>query len=972
MTTATGAAGGMKAAMDASKAFAAHPERARPKPYRRALFLALLLFAILHLAVQLPHLSQDWHESNVPLRAAETLARCRALNSKPGPPPTFSSRVQSDRFQEGTKPILIRNATIWTGRLNGSDVVLGDVYLDNGIVKSAGQLDLAFLENVYSQDIEVLDAQGAWVTPGIVDVHSHIAVESSPGLNGASDGNSVKGLALPWLRSVDGMNTHDASYEHSIAGGITTSLILPGSADAIGGQAFVIKLRPTKERSTSSLLLEPPFDLNNTSVDYSVPPRWRHMKHACGENPSRVYSGTRMDTVWGYREVYDTARKIKGRQDNYCSKAIAGEWDKLGEFPEDLQWEAAVDVLRGKVKVQTHCYEAVDFDAFVRVSNEFQFPVAAFHHAHEAYLVPDVLKRAYEHPPALAMFASFSRYKREAYRHSEYAPRILNDNGLKVVMKSDHPAIQSRYLVHEAQQAHYYGLPANVALASVTSTAAEVLGLDHRIGFVKEGHDPDLVIWDSHPLALGATPVQVIIDGIPQIKSPHFSVKPESQVPPTPPSFDQEAEQTLDHVGLPPLFPSKAVSSTVVFRNVSSMWVRGVGGITPAFQTSANSGALGDVVVYKGRVVCSGTTFGDACASFATQEGVTFIDLKGGSVAPALVSTATALGLGEIGMEESTGDGEVLDPFEKDVPLIAGGDGSITRAVDGLQFGTRNALLAYRAGVTSAITAPSSHGFLGGLSAHLSLGSKHRLDNGAVIQDIAAVHVTVGHTEGASPSISTQIAALRNLLTGKHVGERGEYFEAVAEGSIPLVVNAKSADVIASLLALKKEVENQSQTGAKVHMTIVGGAEAHLLARELAEADVGVIVTPPRSFPYTWESRRVLLGPPVTADTTLSILAQHNVTVGLGPQGISEEALISSWAARNLRWDAAWAALDSHGMIDFADALTMASVNVETLLGVRQNPADTDLVATSGGDLLSFEGKVVAVISPRRGLVDIL
>jgi len=115
-----------------------------------------------------------------------------------------------------------------------------------------------------------------------------------------------------------------------------------------------------------------------------------------------------------------------------------------------------------------------------------------------------------------------------------------------------------------------------------------------------------------------------------------------------------------------------------------------------------------------------------------------------------------------------------------------------------------------------------------------------------------------------------------------------------------------------------------------------------------------------------------LLGPPVTANTTLSILAQHNVTVGLGPQGISEEALISSWAARNLRWDAAWAALDSHGTIDFADALAMASVNVETLLGVHQNPADTDLVATSGGNLLSFEGKVVAVISPRRGLVDIL
>ncbi|KAG5715390.1 hypothetical protein E4T56_gene18308, partial [Termitomyces sp. T112] len=106
-----------------------------------------------------------------------------------------------------------------------------------------------------------------------------------------------------------------------------------------------------------------------------------------------------------------------------------------------------------------------------------------------AYLVPNLIKKAYGLTPAVAMFATNARYKREAYRGSEFAPRILADNGIKVVMKSDHPVLNSRHLVFEAQQAHYYGLLDNLALASVTSTPATVIGLDHRIGFIKQGYD---------------------------------------------------------------------------------------------------------------------------------------------------------------------------------------------------------------------------------------------------------------------------------------------------------------------------------------------------------------------------------------------------------------------------------------------------------------------------------------------------
>jgi hypothetical protein len=120
-------------------------------------------------------------------------------------------------------------------------------------------------------------------------MHSHLGVYSAPALSGASDGNSLHGPILPWLRSLDGLNTHDDAYRLSISGGITTALVLPGSANSIGGQAFPIKLRPTEARSATSMLLEPPHTINGSTVPAGAHPRWRHMKHACGENPSRVY-----------------------------------------------------------------------------------------------------------------------------------------------------------------------------------------------------------------------------------------------------------------------------------------------------------------------------------------------------------------------------------------------------------------------------------------------------------------------------------------------------------------------------------------------------------------------------------------------------------------------------------------------------------------------------------------------------------
>jgi len=232
------------------------------------------------------------------------------------------------------------------------------------------------------------------------------------------------------------------------------------------------------------------------------------------------------------------------------------------------------------------------------------------------------------------------------------------------------------------------------------------------------------------------------------------------------------------------------------------------------------------------------------------------------------------------------------------------------------------------------------------------------LEKGAVIQKDAALHVSIFH--GGFPSVSTQIATLRRLLKGHGKGALGHWFAKVSDGEVSLVIDVHSADVIASLIRLKKEIEDELDVQLK--FVFAGATEAHLLAKEIAEAGAGVIIAPSRPFPHAWEQRRILPGPPLSEQNSVAALRAENVTVALGISG--------TWQARNTRFDVGWAELEAGGSFDKHDAIALATVNLEKLLGVHKGHGD--LVATVGGDLLDFSSKVTAIISPGRGLVDIL
>ncbi|KAF8662710.1 hypothetical protein AX16_001152 [Volvariella volvacea WC 439] len=920
---------------------------------------------------------------------------CKALHAPAGPHHSYNPHTRikkgSERYVPGTPPTLLRNARIWTGGKNGTEVIQGDILLDRGVIVRAGHVPRWVLAGIQGK-IEVIDVNGKWITPGLVDLHSHIGVGSSPELRGADDTNSIKAPILPWLRSVDALNTHDDSYELSVAGGVTTAQILPGSANNIGGQSFLIKLRPTEERSTMSLLLEPPHNIlspelrNATGTDKLGYTPWRHMKHACGENPSRVHSQTRMDSAWEFRRAYNEAKKLKKAQDDFCER-VKAEDDMTGHsFPENLQWEALVDVLRGKVKLSVHCYEAVDLDAIVRLSNEFQFPVASFHHAGETYLVPELLKKTWGGAPAVALFASNARKKREAYRASEFAPRILAEHGISVVMKSDHPVVNSRYLLYEAQLAHYYGLPPNLALASVITVPAQAAGVGQRLGLLKPGYDADLVIWDSHPLTLGATPTQVYIDGIKQFSSPSILDKPPAfQDVPQIPNWDKEAQEVVSWQGLPPLEGKKSEGElrSVRFANVSAVYVENVEeeSIEVLFESSdlaldggGSASALADVVFKDGRIACISSELGGGlpCPHTHSADGgkeeEIVIDLQGGTLAPGLSTFGSPLGLVEIRLEASTNDGKVVDPLTNPhgvSPILGDLDGEdvgVVRAVDGLQFGGRNALLAYRGGITKSITAPSNggSGLLLGLSTAFDLGAENVLEDGAILEEEVALHVYLDM--GLKVSVSTQVATLRRLLFNARDSGEGAWAR-VREGHIPLVAHVENADIMATLISLKREY--QSKTKKSLQLTFAGATESHLIAKEIASAGVSVILTS-RPFPAYWSQRRILPGPPLTQESIVTTLLAAGVNVAIG--------VVNEYDARNTRFDLGWLALESNGTLSRAQTLALSTVNLNKALGLGPRSRKPgwpriglpDFVAYRGGSVFELTSKVVGVVSPRK------
>jgi imidazolonepropionase-like amidohydrolase len=383
---------------------------------------------------------------------------------------------------------VIQNATILT--ITHGTIDKGSILIRDGKIAAVGT-------NVsVPQGATVIDASGKYVMPGIIDCHSHIAVDGSVN-EGSVSVSSMVGIE-------DVLNPDDVDIYRGLAGGATTANVLHGSANAIGGKTQVIKLRWGK-------------DAEALKFEGALP----GIKFALGENPKRAnripipglegrYPQTRMGVADTIREAFSEAKDYQRKWNDYRAKVAKG--DKAAVAPaRNLKLDALVEVLEGKRLVHAHSYRSDEILQLIRTAEEMGFKIATFQHVLEGYRVADEIAK---HGAGGSTFSDWWAYKLEAYDATPYNAALMAERGVVVSINSD-SAEEDRHLNQEAAKTMKYGGLSEVeALKTVTLNPAKQLRIDNRVGSIDVGKDADLVVYNVHPLSTYSVPQQVLIDGI--------------------------------------------------------------------------------------------------------------------------------------------------------------------------------------------------------------------------------------------------------------------------------------------------------------------------------------------------------------------------------------------------------------------------------------------------------------------------
>ena len=393
-----------------------------------------------------------------------------------------------------TSSTLITNATVLTGtgeRLDEADVLLVD-----GKVQQVGK-DLTATADI------TIDAQGKWVTPGIIDVHSHLGAYPSPSVESHQDGNEMTSpnTAEVWVEH--SVWPQDPGFNRAREGGITSLQILPGSANLFGGRGVTLKNVPA-----------------HTMQGMKFPEAPYGLKMACGENPKRVYGrqgvlpSTRMGNMAGYRMAWAEAAEYKRAWDKYDADYEAG---LNPEAPvRDIKHDTLRGVLEGEVRIHNHCYKAEEMAMMIDLSKEFGYHAGTFHHGVEAYKIADLLA---QNGSCAALWPDWWGFKMEAYDMVQENVAIVDavKNSCAVVHSDSDTTIQR--LNQEAGKVMYranengFDISEQHAIKWITSNAAKSLGIDDKTGSLEAGKQGDVVIWNQSPFSVYAKAEQVFVDG---------------------------------------------------------------------------------------------------------------------------------------------------------------------------------------------------------------------------------------------------------------------------------------------------------------------------------------------------------------------------------------------------------------------------------------------------------------------------
>jgi imidazolonepropionase-like amidohydrolase len=397
-------------------------------------------------------------------------------------PPSSPSASSQSPLPNGHNEVVIRGGTLLTvthGRIEN-----GEIYIKDGKIVAIGQHVDA------PASAKVIDAKGEWVTPGLVDSHSHIALDD--------DVNEATSPITPHMMMLDAFQYTDKKIYYALAGGVTTSLLLHGSANMIGGQAVVIKHK---------------YGLDRDALLFPGAPQ--SIKFASGENPKRVYGSrnqmpsTRMGNFAVLRQAMQDAKEYIRDWDDYNAKVAKGEKDAKAP-KKDLKLEALADILRGKLLVQIHCYRADEFLTEMAIAKEYGYKIRAFHHSLEVYKVADKVAAA---GIGMGTWPDWWGYKEEAYDAIPWNAVMSMRKGVRVAIQSDSEDVTRRLNQEAAKLVHYGGATEDEALRTVTLNGAWIIGVDDRVGSLDVGKDADITIWDKYPLSSYALADKVLIDG---------------------------------------------------------------------------------------------------------------------------------------------------------------------------------------------------------------------------------------------------------------------------------------------------------------------------------------------------------------------------------------------------------------------------------------------------------------------------
>ena len=404
--------------------------------------------------------------------------------------PLFEDPFPSTYQVPSAPTVAITGGTVLTAA--GPAIQGGTVVLQDGKVLAVGA------DIPVPAGAEVVDATGKWVTPGLIDSHSHLGVYPSPGVSSLSDGNEATNPNTAQVWAEHSIWPHDPGFGHAIAGGVTAMQLLPGSANLFGGRGVTVK--PVAARTYQAM---------------KFPDAPHGLKMACGENPKRFYQArgpaTRMGNVAGYRAAWIRAETYLERWQDWRD----GGSDPDSRPTRDLQLESLAGVLAGEILVHNHCYRADEMATMIDIAGEFGYSIASFHHGVEAYKVRDLLL---DNDICGSLWSDWWGFKLEAFDGILENIALVHEAGACAIVHSDDPHGIQR-LNQEAAKAMTAGIRRGMSLTRedaiswITLNPARALGIDDRVGSLEPGKNGDVVVWSGDPFSVYTKAELVFIDG---------------------------------------------------------------------------------------------------------------------------------------------------------------------------------------------------------------------------------------------------------------------------------------------------------------------------------------------------------------------------------------------------------------------------------------------------------------------------